>query len=100
MLDRRGRIARRSRSTRLRQQARLMSSALPPPNSMLRASAATQRSVADLASERAAPATRPVSLGWLPALSVVAAAGLIAMAVADRLAQTTAGAGQPLFWFS
>jgi hypothetical protein len=78
-----------------------MSSALPPPKSLLRTPAVTQpASLAETAAEQARPSALPVRLGWLPVLSVVAAAGLIVMALADVLASARPGAGQSLLWVS
>ena len=84
-----------------RQKLRPMSRTLPPPNVLLRAATASRRlSILDEPAEAVRPLAPPAGLGWLPALSVVAAAGLLVMAAADYLARLSSGAGTSLFWLS
>jgi hypothetical protein len=78
-----------------------MSRTMPRPNVLLRAASASQQmSVYSAPAEQAVPAAQVLSLGWLPALSVVTAAGLLLMAAANYLAKSGAGAGTQIFWFS
>ncbi len=47
---------------------------------------------------RAVDASRAYGWGWLPALSLTSAFGLLLVAVADTLSRSAAGQYEPLFW--
>ncbi len=47
---------------------------------------------------QAIPAVKPAGWGWLPALSLVGACGLLLVAVADALSRSGADWAEPLFW--
>ena len=50
------------------------------------------------ARDLASPATKDAGWGWLPALSLSGACGLLLVAVADTLSRSGTGWAEPLFW--